>query len=248
MRSYKSLLLSSLAMALFVVLSSNAVSVNRPIALDSRIKTMIYSENEVFRVVVNFGYQTIIEFAENEEIQTISAGNNFAWNLVPVGRRLFIKPLEDNILTNMTVLTNFRAYHFEIQSKTMYNTVDEELVYVARFFYPEEGVDSLSVRPDVISVDKKDILPSFKPYNFNYSLSGPSRFAPVKIFDDGVNTFFKFEANIKVFPNIYVKTSEGFAALEMRRRGDYIVTNVVAKEFKISLNGEDVAVYNENKS
>ena len=55
--------------------------IDQPIAIDSRIKTFIYSENEVFRLVVHYGYQTSIEFAEDEEIQTISAGNNYAWQL-----------------------------------------------------------------------------------------------------------------------------------------------------------------------
>lgn len=246
MKSYKNIKYILLILSIIFSVRADA-AVNKPIALDSRIKTMIYSENEVFRIVVNYGYQTIVEFAENEEIQTISAGNNYAWNLVPVGRRLFIKPLEDNILTNMTILTNMRAYHFEIQSKTMYNSIDEELIYVARFFYPEEGFDSLNARPDVISASKKDTLPSLKPYNFNYTVSGPEKLAPLKIFDDGINTFFKFDDNLKILPTLAVKTAGGFENLEMRRRGDYIVTNVVAKEFKVTLNGEDVAIYNEGK-
>ena len=74
--------------ALYFVISSSftsafAMTDTRPIATDSRIKTFVYSENDVFRVVVHHGYQTSVEFAEGEEISMISIGNNYAWQLTP---------------------------------------------------------------------------------------------------------------------------------------------------------------------
>jgi type IV secretion system protein VirB9 len=78
-----------------IITSSSALSYDSPVAIDSRIKTLIFSENEVFRLVVHYGYQTSIEFQDGEEVQSISVGNNYAWTLTPLGRRLFIKPLEE---------------------------------------------------------------------------------------------------------------------------------------------------------
>ncbi len=229
-----------------IVTSSSALSYDSPVAIDSRIKTLIFSENEVFRLVVHYGYQTSIEFQDGEEVQSISVGNNYAWTLTPLGRRLFIKPLEDNILTNMTILTNQRAYQFEIQSKPISNAVDEELVYVVRFFYPGEGFDDK--RPDV-AFNEVESIPTLKPYNFNYTLTGPDKFAPLKVFDDGINTFFKFDPSLKTLPTIATKNTEGSADnLEMRQRGEYIVVNTISKEFVLSLQDEVVSVYNENKS
>lgn len=107
-----------------------------PITTDSRIKTFIFNENEIFRVVIHTGFQTSVEFAKGEEVQTISIGEAYAWKLTPIGRRLFIKPLENNIHTNMTVITNKRTYQMEIRSKSPEDEVDEELSYVVRFYYP----------------------------------------------------------------------------------------------------------------
>jgi type IV secretion system protein VirB9 len=229
-----------------IITSSSALSYDSPVAIDSRIKTLIFSENEVFRLVVHYGYQTSIEFQDGEEVQSISVGNNYAWTLTPLGRRLFIKPLEDNILTNMTILTNQRAYQFEIQSKPISNSVDEELVYVVRFFYPGEGFDNK--RPDV-AFNEVESIPTLKPYNFNYTLTGPDKFAPLKVFDDGINTFFKFDPSLKTLPTIATKAAEGAGDnLEMRQRGEYIVVNTISKEFVLNLQDEVVSVYNENKS
>ena len=108
-----------------------------PITTDSRIKTYIYNENEVFLLLVHYGYQSSIEFGLNEHIEMMSLGDSYAWKINPVGRRLFIKPLEENIHTNMTVITNKRTYQFDIMSKAPDLDFDKDLVYVVRFFYPE---------------------------------------------------------------------------------------------------------------
>ncbi len=225
------------------LINVNAYAQSKPIAIDSRIKTFIYSENEVFHISINYGYQTSIEFAEGEEVQTISVGNNYAWQLTPIGRRLFIKPLEENILTNMTLLTNKRAYQFEVQSKSPSYTIDDDLVYVIRFFYPDKDFDK--TKPKLESIEQ-DPVPVIKPYNFNYTISGPDSIAPVKIFDDGINTFFKFDENLQVIPKISVLEENKYVETTPRVRGDYILVNTVAERFRVSNDNINVEVFNEN--
>jgi type IV secretion system protein VirB9 len=121
-------------MILFIASITNA---DEPITTDNRVKTYVYNENEIYPLVIFYGYQTSIEFANGEEVATISMGDSYAWQMTPVGRRIFIKPLEDNIHTNMTILTNKRAYQFDLFSKKAQETINNELVYVMRFYYPE---------------------------------------------------------------------------------------------------------------
>lgn len=221
---------------------STTYAKSQPIALDSRIKTYIYNENEVFRLVVHYGYQTSVEFAEGEEIQTISAGNSYAWQLTPIGRRLFIKPLEENILTNMTILTNKRAYQMEVQSKMQSSSVDEELVYVVRFFYPEDDFDQQ--RPEIRAKEVAPI-PVVRPFNFNYTMTGSDAIAPVKIFDDGINTFFKFHERMNGLPKFEALIDGKYIEQVPRKKGEYIVLNTVASEVKLSFNKQVVLVFND---
>ena len=81
----------------------------RPIVSDSRIKTLVFSESEVFKVVLHYGYQSNIEFAKNESVEAISMGNTYAWQVTPVENRIFLKPLEPEAHTNMTVITDKRT-------------------------------------------------------------------------------------------------------------------------------------------
>lgn len=110
-----------------------------PVITDSRIKTFVYNENDVYAVKTHYGYQSNIEFGRHERIRTVSVGDRVGWQVVPAGRRLFIKSLEENGHTNMTVVTNKRAYQFDLRSSGRVPLrPNEELVYVIRFFYPED--------------------------------------------------------------------------------------------------------------
>lgn len=106
-----------------------------PLAMDSRIKTYVYNPNDVYLIIINTGFQTSLEFEPGEKIQTMSLGDMYSWSLTPMQNRLFIKPLEDNVRTNMTILTNIRSYQFDIVSSSNKQNL-KDVAYVIRFYYP----------------------------------------------------------------------------------------------------------------
>ncbi len=128
------ILLSNIATPFY---AKNLLAQNIPVTTDSRIKTLVYNRNEVYQLKFHYGYQSFIEFGEDESIEMISIGESFAWRLTPADRRLFIRPLEVAAHTNMTIITNIRTYQFDIRSGEYNGKADEELVYVVRFFYPD---------------------------------------------------------------------------------------------------------------
>jgi len=123
-------------------------SAQTPITTDSRIRTLVYNPNEVYELKFYYNYQSFIEFAEDEEIETISIGESFAWRLTPSGKRLFIRPLAVAAHTNVTIISNKRTYHFDIRSDEFTGKADEDLVYTVRFFYPQIG-QSLPMPPQL---------------------------------------------------------------------------------------------------
>lgn len=126
----------NLIICLFCMIAEFSIA-DEPITTDNRIKTYVYNENEVYPLMVYYGYQTSIEFAKDEELSSVSLGDTYAWNVNTVGRRVFIKPLEESMHTNMTILTNKRAYQFDLFSKKVEPGFNKDLVYVMRFYYPE---------------------------------------------------------------------------------------------------------------
>jgi type IV secretion system protein VirB9 len=120
---------------LFLFIITNSAIAEMPITTDKRIKTYVYHPSDVYLVTISPGFQTSIEFETGEQIQTISIGDSFSWLLNPVGNRLFIKPLENNVRTNMTIITNLRTYQFDILSSSEKEYLTD-VAYVIRFYYP----------------------------------------------------------------------------------------------------------------
>lgn len=102
----------------------------------SRVKELVYGESNVYVIRTKYGYQTNIVFDPKEEIQTISVGDRSLWQLIPAGHRLFIRPMSEDISTNMTLITNKHSYEFDLKSVSRRN---ESNIYVARFTYPSES-------------------------------------------------------------------------------------------------------------
>ena len=107
-------------------------------SIDNRIKTYIYNPNDVYMLVLHYGFQSHIEFAEKEEVETISIGDSYAWKITPIGNRLFIRPIEKNVYTNMTILTNKRSYQFDLVAKELDEGDEKNLVYIVKFYYPNK--------------------------------------------------------------------------------------------------------------
>ena len=102
------------------------------------VLTLVYSEeNEIFNLKFRLGYNSIIEFSQNEEIETISLGDPYPWKITPVDRRLFIKPIEAGVTTNMTVITNERVYLFEIEAELPPISDESSNTYISvvKFYY-----------------------------------------------------------------------------------------------------------------
>lgn len=120
-------------------INAQAKTYEEPIVTDSRIKTYVYSPNDIYLLVLHYGFQSHIEFAKNETIETITLGDSYAWKITPLGNRLFIKPMERNIRTNMTVITNKKTYQFDIVAQELEDGEEKDLVYVVRFQYPKKS-------------------------------------------------------------------------------------------------------------
>lgn len=227
-----------------IALPAYALRESRPLSVDSRIRVIVYNPDDVFKFTGYYGYQSSIEFSEGEAVETISMGDTTSWQLVPAGRRIFLKPMEQNATTNMTVITNKHMYQFELHGAEAMDINDPKMVFSVRFLYTDEGGNSSIQRyttnpgPDFTQSNK---------FNYNYTLSGSSIIAPIKIFDDGEFTYFKFKGKNSEVPAFFLVDSDGKEALvNYRVAGEYIVIERVASQFTLR-NGSDVTcVFNES--
>lgn len=223
--------------------NASATEIPRALPVDHRVRTVIYKPDEVYKLTGHYKYQSVIEFAKDEEIKTISMGDSTAWMLNPSGSRLFLKPVEQDATTNMTLITNKHTYLFELHARETDKVDDPEMVFVLRFVYPDGG--------DTQSFSKYlDAVPDFsenpEKYNFAYTISGNDEIAPIRIFDDGEFTFFQFkDKNAEVPAFFWVDEDNNEALINYRTRGDYIVIERVTDRFTLRHGNYIVCVFNE---
>lgn len=225
---------------------AHALRVPRPLATDGRIQTVMYSPNEVYKFTGHYGYQSSIELAPDETISTISVGDSLAWSVSPSGSRIFLKPVEQDALTNMTVITDKRVYHFELHPKESEEIDAKDMVFVLRFQYPEDegGLTTAGFRDAAPNPEDPD---ERKKYNFNYTLSGSDVVAPLRVFDDGQFTYFEFRDKNGELPAFFAVDPVGDESLiNFRTRGNYIVVERVASVFTLRSGGNVVCVFNES--
>ena len=230
-----------LLICLLIATQAQAVRDSRPTALDSRIKVIVYNPDDVFKYTGYYNYQASIDFSAEETIQSVSMGDTTAWQIVPSGFRLFLKPIDKDATTNMTVITNKRVYYFELYAEEAEDIRDPNLAFNVRFLYPDD--DKINIQ---VSNDKNPDLDEPENYNFNYSISGSDEIAPLKIFDDGTFTYFEFKHVNGEIPAIFaVDSALREELVNHKKSGKYIIVERIYKKMALKLGKHVTCVYNE---
>jgi type IV secretion system protein VirB9 len=222
-----------------------AVSESLPMKVDHRVHIVMYQPDQVYRFTGHYRYQSAIEFAPGEEIKTISMGDSTAWMLNPSANRLFLKPLEQDATTNMTVITSEHTYLFELHARETDDIQDKDMVFVMRFNYPDSD-SSQTVSKYLENVPVPGIDDDVHKYNFSYTISGSEEVAPIRIFDDGEFTYFQFRDKNAEVPAFYTVDRQGNEAIiNYRTRGDYIVVERVSSRMTLRHGIDIVCIFNE---
>ena len=196
---------------------------------DPRIRVAPYSSNRVYRLYGYVGYQIDIEFARRERFEGLAAGDIAGIAFKADGRHLFIKPRVARLRTNLTVLTNLRAYEFDYSvSRRKPSSATEPVIYALRFTYPRSPVAAMPHVRERISSDLAK-GPAVSP-NFDYWYCGSPSLKPAAVWDNGVQTWIRFAAR-QALPAVFVLGADGRESLVnfSVHRGDVVVQRVVKR-------------------
>lgn len=227
--------------------SSNAFAVQLPriIGSEKRFRAYIYNPNDVYRYVGHYLSQSYIEFEQGETVQTISMGDTTSWQTVVMDNKLFLKPILDFANTNMTVMTNKRTYHFELDAVEAASVTEDDVLFYVKFMYPEE--EDKNIVTFNVTKNRSDMpdLRNLDLYNFDYEFSGSDNIAPVKVFDDGDFTYLEFTEDNYEMPAVYAVDSSGYENLVNSRIVDkYLVIEQIASQFTLRSGADIVCIYN----
>lgn len=201
---------------------------------DPRLQQRLYDPGEVVTILGQVNVQATIQFGEGETIENVAIGDSTAWQVTPNKRAnlLFVKPLKQRGVTNMTVVTNRFTYFFDLVAG------GGRPIYVLRFTYPDyllppEPVELADVRTE--RPNATELAAANDPYavadpgslNFAWQRSGDATLMPERIYDDGDAVFLTWDRD-RAVPAILVENREGTEGpVNYSVRGDTLVVDGV---------------------
>ena len=198
-------------------------------SVDPRVRSVMFQEDAVVSLRGHYGYQMTVEFGADERIENVSIGDSLAWQVTPNRRAdtLFLKPIELDAATNMSVITSKRRYTFQLSAEAPIGAGDPNIIYRVKFTFPPEPIaPSESVEAPIVTANRA------------YSMSGSVRNMPSQVYDDGKLTYFEWPSGTPT-PAVFAVGTEGQeAVVNFVMRGALMVVERVGPAF-ILRNGSD---------
>lgn len=211
--------------------SCRSESLPWPGALDRRIRVAQYHEDEVYRLDGFVGYAIELVFEEGEKF-TGQGGGDLAGIAFGVhDNHLILKPKAADVVTNLVIYTNRRAYRFDyfVSPRKPIKDLDD-VMYAVRFEYPALPTSAGLTAGEQTELDLKYAAAN-RQQNIDYWYCGSSAVKPIAASDDGVHTRLRFAARSEL-PAIFVRNDDDTESLLnfSMNDGDVIIHRV-AKRF-----------------
>jgi type IV secretion system protein TrbG len=213
------------------------------------IQVYPYQEGQLYRLYAAPEQVTDIALQAGEALVSVAAGDTVRWIVGDTtsgsgaNRRthILVKPSAPGLKTNLVISTDRRVYHLALESTERtamaalsWNYPQDELMAIER-----TASDTEAARPvaEGLALDR---------LNFDYRINGDDpEWRPLRVFDDGRQTFIAFPASISVgeVPPLFVTGTSGEAQLvNYRMRGGYYVVDRLfdAAELRLGEKDQDV--------
>lgn len=234
---------TAIALSLAIGISNaQAAKLPQPLSSDNRVQQVPYDPNQVYQLTGTYGYQTSIEFEADEMVKVVALGDTIAWQSMPFRNRVFLKPVEDNAETNMTVITSKRTYYFQLNSSKRKSGQS----FLVRFVYPSTRLTSYDAeqQPAPGATPVATASAAGTP-NINYGYSGDKDAIGLQaVMDDGQFTKFLMKKGADL-PQFYRVLPDGTEAMvDAHREGEYWVVKRLASMFVVRSGNAYVCVEN----
>jgi type IV secretion system protein VirB9 len=199
--------------------------------IDARIRTALYSPDEVYRLAGVVGYVIELIFEEGEVFAGKAGGDLQALAIDGFRNQVHIKPAAPVVATNLVIYTNRRAYRFDYAATPQPpEPYAREAIYAVRFHYPPDPQVIAAERAGARVFDALARAPAERHRNTDYWFCGEKGLKPLAAFDDGVHTRLTFSARAEL-PAIFVRNDDDTESLLNFHveEGDVVIHRIARK-------------------
>ncbi len=211
------------------------------------IMTYNFSPGALYQVYTAPLDITDLEFAPNERIVSVAAGDTLRWQVsktysgedADYREHILIKPTASGLTNSLVVTTDQRTYHFQLHS------TPDTYMAVVDWRYPKERVKK---KVSVIKTQSQMLNAlNVKSLHFDYQIalkSGPRPgWVPLRVFDDGSKTYIQFPAGMQSAPLLYIGHSPNSDRIvNYRVEGNYYVIDSVVDNAQLRLGQTAISV------
>lgn len=241
-----------------LALPALALEVPSGASQDSRVRFVNYQPYNITRVVGSLRSSVQVEFAADEEIAHVALGNSVAWEVATAGNTLFLKPRENQPVTNISVVTtrrngSTRSYQMELTVRDGSVEAGQNTYFYVKYRYPDDEAElrrreaasrALAAR----AKDADNVLSlheAYGPRNWRYSAQGSHALEPQSVYDNGKITTFAFVGNQEM-PAIYMENSDGSESLVPKSIDrDLVMVHAISRKFILRRGKDVLCIFNE---
>ena len=250
------------ASSLLTALPAAAELIATPLRGDTRLVEFQFDPDNTFLVLSKPRAVTHLQFAPDEQIMSVAAGDTSNWEITPTKNRknLFLKPKFEDLETSLTVLTDKRPYQFVLKSTTdgkkWYQRVSwvysSQVVLELDPAAASDAEDAASTAaaahqgpPTSPSAARPEGPAGINPeaMRFSYRIEGDAKFRPEIVFDDGRFTYFRMPADLQEQPALFaVIEGNDFSLVNYTVNGNFIVAQRLLDNAVLKLGKPEVRV------
>ncbi|MBY5555807.1 P-type conjugative transfer protein VirB9 (plasmid) [Rhizobium leguminosarum] len=249
-----------IALTMVASLSTTALALDIPrgASQDSRIRFVDYQPYNITKIVGTLRSSVQVEFAADEEIAHVALGNSVAWEVAPAGNILFLKPRENQPVTNISVVTtrrdgSTRSYQMELTVRDGTVEAGQNTYFYVKYRYPADEAErrrlDAAARAQAAQAGEADkvlaLHEAYGPRNWRYSAQGSAALEPQAVYDNGKVTTFAFADNQEM-PAIYMENSDGSESLVPKSvENNLVMVHAISRKFILRRGGDVLCVFNE---
>ncbi|TKV70716.1 P-type conjugative transfer protein VirB9 [Rhizobium sp. AU243] len=238
--------------------AASALEIPRGASQDNRVRFVDYQPYNITRVVGTLRSSVQVEFAADEEIAHVALGNSVAWEVAPAGNILFLKPRENQPVTNISIVTtrrdgSTRSYQMELTVRDGSVEAGQNTYFYVKYRYPADEAERrrevAAARALAAQAGEADRVLSlheaYGPRNWRYSAQGAQALEPQAVYDNGKVTTFAFTGNQEM-PAIYMENSDSSESLVPKSvDGNLVLVHAISRKFVLRRGGDVLCVFNE---
>jgi type IV secretion system protein VirB9 len=198
---------------------------------DQRIRTALYSPDEVYRLYGYVGFHLDLEFDGDETFASLSGGDLDGLTYSAHANVLTLKPRVAATEMNLAVTTTKRRYYFEYSVSARRPGLNgDPVMYAVRFSYPKPPPTGDGLTEEERLQLELAKAREARPRNADYWFCGDKTVKPTAASDDGVQTRLSFAARSEL-PALFVRNDDGSESLLNFSidQGDVLIHRVAAR-------------------